>query len=86
MSEVEVPYEGKAAEKATLLLAAAEELGVGQEVIKTRTGMFVAPAEVVEKAFAPREEVSQRKSEDEAEAERPKRRTRKSTSSNKPQE
>lgn len=82
MSEyVEVPFEGKAAEKAVLLLAAAEELGVGQDSVRTVTGAFLVPAEVNEKAFAPR--VSQGNSEGE---EKPRRAAKKSTTKQKPQE
>lgn len=51
MSEyVEVPFEGKAEEKATLLLAAAEEKGLGASVVQTRTGAFYVPKEVAEAA------------------------------------
>ncbi len=85
MSEyVEVPFEGKAEVKATLLLAAAEELGLGQGVVQTRTGAFYVPAEVNEKAFASREEVSDGNSE--GDEEKPKRAPRKSTASKKAQE
>lgn len=73
---VTVPFEGKAAEKATLLLAAAEELGVGQEVVQTRTGGFYVPSEVNDRAFAPR-------SDDE---EKPRRAARKTYTPKKAQE
>lgn len=48
---VEVPFEGKAGEKATLLLAAAEELDLPASVIRTGNGKFLVPAEVEKKAF-----------------------------------
>lgn len=46
--------EGLSPDNATLLLAAAEELGHPASVVETNTdgvGSFIAPAEVVEKAF-----------------------------------
>lgn len=52
MSDVEVPYEGKAKDKAILLLAAAEDLGLEPGVVRTNgAGAFHAPEEVVNKAF-----------------------------------
>ncbi len=69
---VEVPFGGNAAVTATLLLAASEELGLGQGVVQTRTGSFYVPEVVAEKAFAPRETESD---------EKPKRAPRKSTPS-----
>jgi len=57
MSErVEVPFEGKASEKATLLLAAAEELDLPADVVQTGTGVFLVPAEVEKQAFGERRE------------------------------
>jgi hypothetical protein len=50
--QVEVPFGDNPSETATLLLAAAEELGVGQEVVKTQEGSFLVPSEVNDKAFA----------------------------------
>lgn len=52
--EVEVPFGQNASETATLLLAAAEELGLDQAVVQTREGMFVVPEEVNKKAFPPK--------------------------------
>lgn len=76
MSEyIEVPFEGNAQDKAVLLLAAAEELGVGQEVVQTRTGAFYVPSEVNEKAFG----VSTRQSSEESAEEKPKRTAKKSS-------
>lgn len=70
MSEyIEVPFEGKASEKATLLLAAAEELGLGAGVVRTVTGGFSVPVEVEKQAFTPRE-VSTGNSEEEKPAKR----------------
>lgn len=55
MSElVEVPFEGKAGDKATLLLAAAEELELPASVIRTKQGAFLVPEEVEKKAFGAR--------------------------------
>ena len=52
MSEtVHVPFEGNAREKAILLLAAAEGLGLGKGVVRTSRTAFVVPSEVNEKAF-----------------------------------
>lgn len=48
---VEVPFGDNPSETATLLLAAAEELGLGQEVVGTQEGAFLVPPEVNKKAF-----------------------------------
>jgi hypothetical protein len=49
---VEVPFEGSVRDQATLLLAAAEDLGQDQQqVVQTRTGAFYVPQEVADKAF-----------------------------------
>lgn len=48
---VEVPFD-KTSEQAILLLAAAEELGLGARVVKTTAGAFLVPQEVKDKAFA----------------------------------
>lgn len=55
VSNVEVPFDDKTADNAVLLLAAAEELGLGPEVVRTSEGAFVVPEEVRDKAFAPSE-------------------------------
>lgn len=55
MSEsVEVPFEGKAGDKAVLLLAAAEELGLPAGVVRTGLGKFIVPQDVHDKAFGDR--------------------------------
>lgn len=55
MSElVEVPFDGQAGDKATLLLAAAEELDLPASVVRTGNGKFLVPAEVEKKAFGDR--------------------------------
>lgn len=54
-SEVEVEYGEKPSDTAVLLLAAAEELGLSADVVKTREGGFLVPAEVNEQAFGKRE-------------------------------
>lgn len=41
---------GLSADNATLLLAAAEDLGLDPSVVKVSQGQFIAPTEVVEKA------------------------------------
>lgn len=88
MSEyVEVPFEGKAQERAILLLAAAEDLELDQQaVVQTRTGAFYVPSEVAEKAglASSKSDESEGDSEEQSE-EKPKARKRaakKSTSSN----
>lgn len=50
---VEVPFGDNASETATLLLAAADELGLSADVVQT-TGdsMFLVPQEVLDKAGA----------------------------------
>jgi hypothetical protein len=52
--KVEVPFGDNASETATLLLAAAEELGLGQNVVGTVEGGFLVPPEVNDKAFPPK--------------------------------
>lgn len=54
MSEsVEVPFGDNPSETATLLLAAAEELGIDQSVVQTNSeGAFVVPEKVRDKAFS----------------------------------
>lgn len=54
MSNVEVPFGDNGSETATLLLAAAEELGLDANVVQTsgRRAFFV-PQEVRDKAFTP---------------------------------
>lgn len=47
---VEVPFAGNAEEKATLLLAAAEETGHGPAAVQTRSGAFYVPKEIADKA------------------------------------
>lgn len=48
--EVEVEFGDDPAETATLLLAAAEEAGVDQSVVRTGTGVFYVPASIAKKA------------------------------------
>jgi hypothetical protein len=52
---IEVPFGENASETATLLLAAAEDLGLDQGVVATREGSFVVPTEVHDKAFGKNE-------------------------------
>lgn len=46
-----VPFDEKASDNAVLLLAAAEELGLGAGAVKTAEGSFVVPQEVYDRAF-----------------------------------
>lgn len=50
--EVEVPFKN-AKEQATLLLAAAEELGLDADVVQVSAGGFRVPKDVHDKAFPP---------------------------------
>jgi hypothetical protein len=52
--QVEVPFGENPSETATLLLAAAEELGLDQGVVGTVEGGFLVPSEVNDKAFPPK--------------------------------
>jgi hypothetical protein len=49
--QVVVPFGDNPSDQATLLLAAAEELGFDQSVVGTSEGSFVVPPEVQERAF-----------------------------------
>ena len=48
MSDVQI--EGRSAEKATLLLAAVEELGLDASVVRTTSGGYVVPEDVADAA------------------------------------
>lgn len=48
--ETEVPFGDKPSETATLLLAAAEDLGLEPFVVRVNEGVFLVPPEVAEKA------------------------------------
>ena len=52
--KVEVAFGDNPSETATLLLAAAEELGLDQGVVGTVEGGFLVPSEVNDKAFPPK--------------------------------
>lgn len=52
--KVEVAFGENPSETATLLLAAAEELGLDQAVVGTVEGGFLVPSEVNDKAFPPK--------------------------------
>lgn len=55
MSElVEVEFKGNVQDQATLLLAAAADLDLDPSVVRTTEGKFLAPDEVVKKAFPPK--------------------------------
>jgi hypothetical protein len=48
-NKVQVPFGENPSETATLLLAAAEELGIGQSVVGTIEGAFLVPPEVADR-------------------------------------
>jgi hypothetical protein len=48
MSDVQI--EGRSADKATLLLAAAEDLGLDAGVVRTTSGGYLVPEDVADKA------------------------------------
>jgi len=48
---VTVPYDDNSTDNAVLLLAAAEELGLGSDAVKTTEGAFLVPKEVRDRAF-----------------------------------
>lgn len=52
VTDVEVLFDENTSDKAVLLLAAAEELGLGQRVVRTTAGAFIVPEEVRDAAFA----------------------------------
>ena len=55
MSEsVDVPFDKKPSDQATLLLAAAEDLGLDPSVVQTSEGAFRVPKEVHDKAYPPK--------------------------------
>lgn len=63
MSVIEVPFGDSPSETATLLLAAAEELGRDPSEVRTTAGAFLVPSEIVEQVSAERpEEPAPRKS------------------------
>lgn len=64
---VEIPFGDKNAENATLLLAAAEELGLDPHVVRTVEGGFSVPKEVHDKAFP--KKGGRRKKDDQTESE-----------------
>lgn len=71
--EVKVPYGEDAQETATLLLAAAEELGLDAYVVRTSSdGVFYVPDEVASKAKV---EVEDDESDAEAEEKKPAKKT-----------
>jgi hypothetical protein len=52
--QVEVPFDDSPGEQATLLLAAADELGLDPDVVRTTEGGFSVPSEVNDKAYPPK--------------------------------
>jgi hypothetical protein len=61
----EVPFDKKPSDQATLLLAAAEELGLDPSVVQTYEGGFLVPQEVYDTAYPPPKKKSKKKSESE---------------------
>lgn len=51
---VEVPFGDNPSEQATMLLAAAEDLGLDQSVVRTQEGAFLVPPEVNDKVNQPK--------------------------------
>ena len=51
--QVEVPFD-KPGDQATLLLAAAEDLGLDPDVVRTSEGGFLVPKKVHDKAYPPK--------------------------------
>lgn len=61
MSEqVQIPFDEKPGDQATLLLAAAEDLKLDPDVVKTYEGGFSVPKEVNDKAFPPKKSGSKK--------------------------
>lgn len=56
MADVQVLFDDNQTENAVLLLAAAEELGLGAGAVRTVEGAFLVPEEVRDKAFEKPEE------------------------------
>lgn len=63
MSDTEVPFGDDISDQAVLLLAAAQELDLPAEVVRTGSAVFIAPDEVVERAFGNRDKAPQKKAE-----------------------
>jgi hypothetical protein len=63
--QVNVGFDESPRDQAVLLLAAAEDLGLDQSVVKTYEGGFTVPKEVHEKAFPPKHSGRKKKSESE---------------------
>lgn len=61
--EVDVPFDDKPGDQATLLLAAAEELKLDQSVVKTYEGGFLVPKEVHDKAYPPKKSTKKKSEE-----------------------
>lgn len=51
IDEVTVPFDDNSTDNAVLLLAAAEELGLGAQAVKTNEGAFMVSQEVYDRAF-----------------------------------
>jgi len=62
--EVDVPFDDNPSDQAVLLLAAAEDLGLDPDVVRTSEGGFVAPKEVHDKAFPPKKSKKKTESEE----------------------
>ena len=62
--QVDIPFD-KPSEQATLLLGAADELGLDPSVVQTSEGGFRVPKEVNDKAYPPKKTPAKKKSESE---------------------
>jgi hypothetical protein len=62
--QVEVPFD-KPSEQATLLLGAADELGLDPSAVQTSEGGFRVPQEVHDKAFGKKKTSAKKKTESE---------------------
>jgi hypothetical protein len=62
--QVEVPFGDNPSDQAVLLLAAAEDLGLDADVVRTAEGAFVVSQEVHDKAFPPKKSSKKSKSEE----------------------
>lgn len=68
MSEqVDIPFGDRPGDQATLLLAAAEDLGLDASVVATYEGGFLVPQEVNDKAF-PKRNGRRKKQDDKSES------------------
>jgi len=65
--DVQVPFDDNTQDNAVLLLAAAEDLGLDPDVVRTYEGGFTVPKEVHDKAFPPKRRATKKTSKSETE-------------------